>query len=43
MRGFAGGAARNLRGGVDVGEGNLRSGTVSVDRKGKQVLEEISI
>jgi len=43
MRGFAGGAARNLRGGVDVGEGNLRSGTVSVDRKVEKIPEEIAI
>jgi hypothetical protein len=43
MRGFAGGAARNLRGRVDVGEGNLRSGTVSVDRKVEKIPEEIAI
>jgi len=43
MRGFAGAAARNLRGGVDVGEGNLRSGTVSVDRKVEKIPEEIAI
>jgi hypothetical protein len=43
MRGFAGGAARNLRGGVDVGEGNLRSGTVSVGRKVEKIPEEIAI
>ncbi|KAJ6716519.1 hypothetical protein OIU74_009119 [Salix koriyanagi] len=43
MRGFAGGAARSLRGRVDVGEGYLRSGTVSADRKVEKIPEEIAI
>ncbi|KAJ6310436.1 hypothetical protein OIU76_015208 [Salix suchowensis] len=43
MRGFAGGAARSLRGRVDVGEGYLRSGTVSADTKVEKIPEEIAI